>query len=139
MNEQANTQLVQGAYISFNAGDIPSFLNKLAADVRWELPEMTDVPFAGTWIGREQVKRFFSRLAEVQDVLEYEPEEFIAQGETVVVLGRFAMHVKGTGRDSRSAWAHVWKIEQGTVRSVREYVDTLAVSRAHSDRIWNAG
>lgn len=39
-------------------------------------------PFAetGTWQGREQVGHFFRRTAEVQDVVEFEPEEFIAPG-----------------------------------------------------------
>jgi ketosteroid isomerase-like protein len=71
-------------------------------------------------------------MAEVQDVVEFEPEEFIAQGDKVVVLGRFTMRIKATGRDSSSAWAHVWTLQGKMVSSVREYVDTLAVSRAHN-------
>ena len=81
--------------------------------------------------GRDEVAQFFGQMAEVQDVVEYQPEEFIAQGDTVVVLGRFTMHVKATGKDSRSRWAHVWKVENGRASYVREYVDTLAVSQAH--------
>lgn len=131
MQEKSNKQLVRGAYRNFKAGDIPSFLNLLAEDVRWEMPEIEGVPFARVWSGRAQVGEFFSRLVETQEVAEFEPEEFTAEEDTVVVLGRFTMHVKATGRESRSAWAHVWKIDQGVVRLVREYVDTLAVSRAH--------
>ena len=70
-------------------------------------------------------------MKEVQDVIEFGPEEYIAQGNKVVVLGRFTMRIKVTGRDARSAWAHVWTIQDGVVTAVREYVDTLAVSRAH--------
>ena len=71
-------------------------------------------------------------MGEVQDVVEFEPQEFIAQADKVVVLGRFTMRVKATGRASRSAWVHVWTIEGGKVAYVREYVDTLAVSQSHS-------
>ena len=132
MREKENKQLVQGAYRSFKQGDIPAFLNILAEDVRWEMPDIEGVPFARVWLGRAQVAQFFSRFADTQDVVEFDPQEFIAEADTVVVLGRFTMHVKATGRDARSAWAHVWKIDQGVVRLVREYVDTLAVSRAHA-------
>lgn len=132
MNEQANTQLVQQAYQLFTSGNIQTFLNLLADDVLWQLPEMANVPFAGTWNGRQQVGQFFGQMSEVQDVVEFEPEEFIAEGDKVIVLGRFTMHVKATGRASRSEWVHVWTVEGDSVRSVREYVDTLAVSRAHS-------
>jgi ketosteroid isomerase-like protein len=42
------------------------------------------------------------------------------------------MHVKATGKDSRSEWAHVWTIEEGQVTQMQEYVDTAAVIRAHA-------
>jgi uncharacterized protein len=131
MNDQANIQLVKQAYQLVKAGDIASFLNLLTEDVLWVLPEMANVPFAGTWKGRQQVRQFFSRLREVQEIVEFAPEQFIAQDGKVVVLGRFTMHVKATGKTSRSDWAHVWTVEGDKASSIREYVDTLAVSRAH--------
>jgi uncharacterized protein len=103
MSGQSNLQLVQQAYQLFKAGNIQAFLDLLAADVLWQMPEIPNVPFAGTW------KR-----------------------NRVVVLGRFTMQVKATGRASCSAWVHVWTVEEGTISAVSEYVDTLAVSRAHN-------
>jgi ketosteroid isomerase-like protein len=132
MNEQANMQLVEQAYQHVGAGKVESLLNILATDVQWELPEMPNVPFAGSWKGREQVRQFFNRMADVQDIVEFQPREFIAQGDKVVVFGRFTMHVKATGRASRSEWAHVWTFKDGSVTHMREYVDTLAVSQAHA-------
>ena len=119
MNEQANTRLVQQAYQSVGMGDFQSFLNALAQDVQWQLPEMENVPFAGTWRGREEVGRFFSTTAQAQDVIEFEPVDFIAQGDKVVLLGRFASRVKSTGRVSASAWAHVWTVKDGKVTHFR--------------------
>ena len=71
-------------------------------------------------------------MVEVQDVVEFEPEEFIAKREKVVVLGHFTMRVKATGKLSHSQWVHVWKVDEGKISYMREYVDTLAVSRAYS-------
>ena len=132
MSEQTNTRLVQQAYQSIKAGDIQAFLNALALDVQWQLPEMENVPFAGQWQGREQVGQFFSILDNVQDIVEFEPEEFIAQGDRVVVLGHFSMRIKSTGRDANSDWAHVWTVKDGQITHFREYVDTAVVSRAHT-------
>jgi uncharacterized protein len=119
MNEQAYRQLVQQAYHSVKAGNVQSLLNSLAEDVHWQLPEMENVPFAGTWRGREQVGQFFSTVAQTQDVIEYEPEDSIAQGDKVVVLGRFSQRVKSTGRISASAWVHVWTVKGGKVTHFR--------------------
>lgn len=132
MNEETNVKWIQQAYQSIQTRDMPSFLNLLTEDVVWIVPDMPNVAFAGTWHGRKQVGEFFHRVAEVQDVLEFKPEEFIAQHKTVVVLGHFMMQVKATGKPSRSEWVHVWKFEGDKVSYMREYVDTLAVSRAHT-------
>jgi ketosteroid isomerase-like protein len=75
--------LVRKAYQHFKAGDNQSVLNVLAEDVLWELPDMANVPFAGTWQGRQQVVTYFRRLVESQEVIEFEPEEFIFHGDKV--------------------------------------------------------
>jgi uncharacterized protein len=132
MNEQENTRLVQKAYQSIQSGDISSLVTVMAPDILWEMPKIDNVPFSGTWRGHEQVKKFFSLVFEVQEVVEFEPKEFIAQGDKVVVLGRFLMRVKATGRDSRSDWAHVWTVNAGKVVHMQEYVDSAAVGKAHA-------
>jgi uncharacterized protein len=133
MNEQENTRLIRQIYQNIQAGDLPSFLNTLAPDVVWELPAMENVPFAGTWRGRAGVEKFFRIVLEVQDIVEFEPQEFIAQGDKVVALGHFLMRIKSTSREFGSKWAHVWTINDGTVTHFYEYVDTATVSRAHTD------
>lgn len=132
MNEQENTRLVQRAYQSIQAGDIQALLNSFAENIEWQLPEMENVPFAGTWQGREGVGQFFSRVFEAQDVVQFEPQEYIAQGDKVVVLGRFLMRIKSTGRDFGSDWAHVWTVQDDKITRFYEYVDTAVVSRAHT-------
>jgi uncharacterized protein len=134
MNEQENTRLVQQAYKKIQTGDIQAVLNSFAEDVQWQLPEMGNVPFAGTWRGREGVSQFFNKVFEVQDVVEFEPQEYVAQGDKVVVLGRFLMRTKTTGGEFRSDWAHVWTVEGDKVTRFNEYVDTAVVSRAHRPR-----
>lgn len=84
-------------------GDMQSLLNLLAADVQWQVPEMEHVPFAGTWQGHAGIKQFFFTVAEVQETIEFEPQEFIAQEDKMVVLGRFVMRIKATGNTVRSA------------------------------------
>jgi ketosteroid isomerase-like protein len=131
MGEQENTRLVQEAYQRVRAGEFDAFLNALDSAIEWHLPAMENVPFAGTWRGREGVREFFRTVRESQEIVEFKPEQFVAQGDTVVVLGRFVMRVKSTGRESASLWAHVWTIAGGKIAHYREYVDTATVSIAH--------
>lgn len=132
MNEEDDVLLVRGAYQASAQGDTSALMNLLAADVVWSLPQMKGVPFAGEWHGREGVAKFFAAVAQSQEVLEFQPEQFIAQGETVVVLGYFIMRVKATGRISRSQWAHIWTLAGKQVSRFQEYVDTAEVIAAHA-------
>jgi uncharacterized protein len=89
---------------------------------------MEGVPFAGTRRGIAGVRDFFAAVSDGLDVLEFEPHEYIAQGDKVVALGRYSWRVKATGREFSSDFAHVC-----TVR-FHEYMDTAAEVRAHKKR-----
>ena len=131
MQEQENTKIAQQAYENFKSGDIQALLSLLSDDVEWQLPNMDNVPFSGTRRGREQVSEFFASLDRTQEALEFEPKEFIAQGDTVVALGRYRWRVKPTGREFEGDWAHVFTLRDGRIVRFREYTDTAAAITAH--------
>lgn len=72
-----------------------------------------------------------------QEIVEFQPQQFIAQDDAVVVLGLFDMRVKATGRLSRSEWAHVWTLRDSLIVRYQEQVDTAAVRAAHAST-WRA-
>ena len=94
MSEHENRQFVEQAYANFKAGDIPTLLQSMSEDITWQLPEVENVPFAGKRQGRGAVGEFFSTLASLQDARSFEPREFIARGDRVVVLGHYVWQVK---------------------------------------------
>src|SRR5436305_2658878 len=132
MSEQDNLQIVKDAYAAFKRGDIPAILNTLSDDVVWFLPgQISLVPVAGERRGREEVGQFFATLDENQEVKEFEPQEFIAQDEKVVVLGQYRWRVKSTGREFSSDWVHVFTLRDGKVAGFKEYYDTDACADAY--------
>jgi uncharacterized protein len=131
MAAQDNTRVVQQAYEHFKTGQIQALLGLCAGDVEWQLPEIEHVPFVGKRQGREQVGEFFVSLGEAQEVLEFEPKAFIAQGEHVVALGHYAWRVKATGRRFEGDWAHVFTVRGGEIVRFQEYTDTAAAAAAY--------
>jgi ketosteroid isomerase-like protein len=131
MSEQENIKLIQQVYDRFKNGDIQSLLGLLSDDIEWQLPEVENVPFAGKRRGRDQVAQFFATLADAQEVKQFEPKEFVAQGEKVVVLGRYDWHVKATGRGYEGDWAHVFTLRDGKIVRFHEYTDTAAAAAAY--------
>ena len=129
-NEQlgvrTNTEVVQGTYEAVGRGDIPALLDLLTEDVQWTFQGPSVMPFAGTRRGREGVAEFFSLVEENLEFQEFEPHEFVAQGDTVVVLGFERSLVKSTGRTFKQEWAHVYKLRDGKVAEFLALEDTAA-------------
>lgn len=131
MNEQQNVKLVQQAYESFGRGDIQGLLNSLSDQVEWRTPKPQGVPFGGDYRGRDQVGRFFSELNQHEEVTRFEPREFIAQGDRVVVCGSYACKARATGRTAESDWVHLFTVRNGKVVKFQEFFDTAAAMIAH--------
>ena len=131
MAEQENVQLIQQVYEDFGRGDIPAILNILADDIDWHVPGPTDIPTRGTRRGREQVAQFFTEVGETFDFEQFEPREFIAQGDVVVVLGYSRGSVKSTGRAIEGDWSMVFNLREGKVVRFRDYEDTNAFVAAY--------
>ena len=131
MSEKDNTAIVQQAYHNFKTGDIQGLLDQMSDGVTWQLPAVTDVPLAGKRTGRDGVKEFFGTLARDQDVLEFEPREFVAEGDKVVSLGHYRWRVKDTGREYASDFVHIFTVRDGKIVAFREHFDSAVVARAY--------
>jgi ketosteroid isomerase-like protein len=125
------TSVPQQAYEAFQRADIPAVLNQLADDVEWILPTVDNISFTGARRGRAQVAEFFSSLAQQQDVIRFEPKEFIASDDRVVALGSYEWKVKSTGRTWRSEFVHIFTIREGRVVRFQELLDTAAAAAAY--------
>jgi hypothetical protein len=131
MSEQQNVKVVQDAYAAFGRGDIQSLLNTLSDEVEWHTPGEPLIPQAGSYHGRNEVSRFFQNLDQTTQFGNFNPREFIAQGDRVIVLGDYDGTGKQTGRPFKSEWVMVFTLSGGKVTKFREYTDTAAIAQAY--------
>ena len=126
LGARTNVDVVREAYAAVGRGDIPALLDLLTDDVEWTLQGPSVIPVAGTRYGREGVVEFFSLLGETVEFQQFEPREFVAQGDTVVVLGFERNLIKPTGRTFEQEWAHVYTLRDGKIAKHRALEDTAA-------------
>lgn len=126
MSAQDNTRLVQEAYGAFGRGDIPAVLDRLTDDIEWHLTGPKELPLAGTRRGRKEVAEFFSRLNELEEILAFEPKEFIAEGDTVAAVVHYRTRVKSTGRIVQSDLVQIFSVQNGKITRFRQFYDTAA-------------
>ena len=131
MSELENISVARQGYENFKTGSISSLLDQMADHVVWQLPDIEGVPLAGSRSGRTGVAEFFSTLARDQEAIEFDPREFIAQGDKVISLGHYKWRVKKTGREFESDFVHIFTIRDGKIVGFREHFDTAAAAAAY--------
>ena len=78
---------VQQIYAAFGRGDVPHILSCLAIDVDWEHDASpSPVPWLQPLKGRHRVPSFFEALQSNVEITQFQPTQFFADGNTVVVL-----------------------------------------------------
>ena len=127
---QRNVETVQGIYAAFGRGDLPAVLNAFSDDVEWMVTGPPETSYAGTRRGRAQVVQFFTVLSQTVDIQQFEPREFIAQGDQVVVVGFERLKIRSTGRIAENHWVMIFTLRNGHVARFREYDDSAAVADA---------
>jgi len=121
-----NKEIIEQAYASFGAGDIPAALAAFADDIKWVEPD--GLPYAGTYVGPQAVlEGVFMRLGEIGDHFAVVPEQFVADGDTVVALGHLSWKQKDTGAPASVKTAHVWTFDGGKATSFVQHIDTVKV------------
>jgi ketosteroid isomerase-like protein len=132
MSEAQNTKVVQDAYAAFGRGDIPTLLGYMTDDIHWQpvIGTAKHVPFSGERKGKAGVAEFFKQVAESEDFQQFEPREFVAQGDTVVAIGHYRALTKATGKTFESDFVMVFTLRGGKVATFREFTDSAGINAA---------
>lgn len=125
-----NVRTIRQEYISFSNGDLPAMLNSMAGNVEWVEAGAPYVPYAGDYKGLDQVKEYFMRLNESMLFTQLNINEFIAQGDKVVVLGNYSATAKPTGRNYRTDFVMIWTLQNGKIVKVQAFDDSVAEAAA---------
>ena len=125
----ANTDTLQGGYDAFNSGDLDGVAATFAEDVRWEGTNDERVPGGGTFDGRDAALGALGEVTQAFESIQTTPDEFIEQGDTVVVLGHTEGKTK-SGNDVKVPFVHIWRMEGGVVKRGQLLTDTSVILEA---------
>jgi hypothetical protein len=126
---QNNTATVNRIYEAFGKGDIPSIINELADDVRWEqwadnTAQKAGVPWLAARKGKEGVVEFFKIIAGL-NIKEFQVLSIMGNGKQVAAEFIIEAEVPATGGHYRDEEMHLWTFnDEGKVTRLRHYADT---------------
>jgi hypothetical protein len=89
----------------------PAYMDRYSADATFVFP--TSLPAGGTYEGPWEALEFLTTVNERVDDPHPEPEEFIRDGDRLVVLGTWHAVIPATGRRVAVRVAHVFRLSGG--------------------------
>lgn len=130
MDTEQNKQAVREAYRMFQNGDVRSVVECCHEDTEWTSPDSDLIPMSGTFHGKQGVAEYFARMGGAMQPVRFEPREFIAEGDRVVVIGHATWQAKSTGRSFDTPWVHLFTMRDGKIARFESFADTAAGERA---------
>jgi ketosteroid isomerase-like protein len=130
MNSQEIKQLVMEGYQRYQNKDIAGIVESCTDDVEWEGARSEAIPFSGIYHGKQQTAQYFRLLDQAVEALQFEPQEFIAEGDKVVVRGQSKWAVKSNGQTYENPWVHIFTVRDGKVARFQQFNDSAAAVEA---------
>jgi len=115
-------EIVKDVYKRFSEGDIDGFLSLCADDIEWVVNGPATLEKCKAFKGRSGVQQFLSILGDSWEFSSFAPREFIAEGDTVVVLGEETGSDKNSGIQFKNRWSHVFDVRNGKIVRFREFL-----------------
>ena len=127
---KSNLEIVQAAYAALGSGDIDGFVEAMAPDIVWNEAENNTLADGNPYTGPQAVlEGVFARLAEQYDDFGVTPDRWVADGDQVVMCGRYNGRAKATGEIIGPQIVHWWTVRGGKLAAFQQYADTLALAR----------
>jgi uncharacterized protein len=126
---RSNLDIVRAHYAASDRGDITGMMADVSPQVRWT--EMAGFPYAGTWIGpQEVIDNVFAVLGSAWAGYQFKLERLIDGGDRIVGTGDYRGTYRATGKSMQARVAHVWQLEGGKIVAFEQFTDTLLVACA---------
>jgi ketosteroid isomerase-like protein len=130
MPDQTNLHSVHAIFAAFARNDLTAALAMLADDVDWHNLGPESLGYTAPRRGRDQVREFFRQVDEIFSHEQFNPRDFIAQDDKVVVAGTELVSVKPDGNPFLNHWCMIFTFKDGKIARWRCYEDTAAVQAA---------
>lgn len=127
MSIEENKRIIQAFFEASNHGDMDTCIGLLADDVTWT--NIGSTKYSGTFAGKDVllanlVGPLFSRLkAGIFSTI----DNVVAEGEFVVVQSRGQAETTD-GQPYNNTYCHVFRVRDGKISEVAEYMDTGLVN-----------
>jgi uncharacterized protein len=112
-------------------GNVDEVLALMDDDIVMESIMPAEVPHAlsGTHSRKQQARSYFVALLAEWEMVDWQVDRFIADGDDIVMVGRCHWRHRTGGQEVRSPKVDIWHFDDGRATHFYEMFDTLAFAR----------
>ena len=111
--------VIERMFSAFGRGDIDDFVETVADETVWIYHGTQIIP-EGSFEGKEGVRAFMNNILTKTEIISFEPQQDVVEGNTVVVLGQEHQRVKRSGRELKQKWVQIYTVEDDLITSMEE-------------------
>ncbi len=126
MKNSAKT-VIEKMYAAFDSGDIEKFVETVSDNTVWIYHGTQIIP-QGIFEKKEGVRTFLSNILDKTEIISFEPQQFIVEGNMVVVLGQEHQKVKRSGRELKQKWVQIYTVENDLITKMEEFATSEEVN-----------
>lgn len=123
-------ELVKKLYGLFLEGNIPALVEYYHEDVTYHIRGGEDVPWAGTYKGKEKVLTFFQKLDQHVEITKFNIQDIITDGDRAAVMLDMSGRIKATGKTANYVQVHWITFKGGKLLGFWDFPDTYLIHKA---------
>jgi|SRR5690554_3809509 len=120
--------VVDKMFAAFNSGDVEKLVETVSDDTQWKYHGTHIIP-AGKFEKKEGVRKFFTNIFERTEMIKFDIQQYIIEGNMVVVLGQEHQHVKRSGRELKQKWVQIYTVENNLITKMEEFAASEEVKK----------
>lgn len=112
---------VRRMFDAFRDGDLDTLVETIHPESRWTYYGANPHIGIAQFTGCAAVRRFFEGILTRLGVTAFVTEEFVVEGDTVVIFGNESGVVRSTGKQFRNEWAQKYVVRDGRITAMTEF------------------
>lgn len=120
-------KVVEKMFAAFGSGDIEKLVGTVSDDTVWIYHGTHIIP-KGSFEKKAGVSAFFTNILERTEIINFEPQQYIVEGNMVVVLGKEHQKVKRSGRELKQKWVQIYTVENNLITKMEEFAASEEVN-----------
>jgi len=113
-------------FAAFSSGDIEKIVETVSDNTEWIYHGTQIIP-KGEFGKKEGVRAFFTNIFERTEIIKFEPQQYIVEGNMVVVMGEEHQKVKRSGRELKQKWVQIYTVENDLITRMEEFATSQEV------------